>query len=133
MDEPFNAGSLCLACELPGCFHMQRLEGLGSAFAIEADGIHHAIGAGDRCINRAFVSNIRTYALVLGMSRCNPGRNPSTGKMAYEVPPQKSCSPKYRHDPIGHRRWNPLEVGSTHPPLARLKGNSRFIVIAQLR
>jgi hypothetical protein len=60
MDEPFNARTLRLACDLPGCFHMQRLEGLGSAFAIEADGIHPAIGTGDRCSNRAFVSNIRT-------------------------------------------------------------------------
>ena len=39
MDEPFSACSLRLACELLGCFHMQRLEGLGSAFAVEADGI----------------------------------------------------------------------------------------------
>ena len=110
MDEPFNAGSICLACELLGCFHMQRLEGLGSAFTIEADGIHHAIGAGDRCINRAFVSNIRTYALALGMSRCNPGLKPLTGQMAYEAPPQKSRSSKYRHDPIGHRRYSTSEL-----------------------
>ncbi len=59
------------------------------------------------------------------MSRCDPGRKALTGKMAYEAPPQKSRSPKYRHDRIGHHRWNPLEVGSTDPPLAPLGDERR--------
>jgi hypothetical protein len=67
MDKSFNSSSLRLACELPGRFHMHGFESLCSAFAIEADSVHHTIRARDSLSNRVFVLNIGAYPLALGM------------------------------------------------------------------
>jgi hypothetical protein len=110
MDKPFNARSARVPRELLGCSHMQRMKCLCSAFDIETEGIHHAIGSGDGSFNRVFVLDIGSYRLkpgsfrALGMSRGDPGREALTGKMAHNPSSEKSGSSKHRHDPIGHRR-----------------------------
>jgi hypothetical protein len=63
MDKPFNTRPLREARELLGRSHMQGLKCLRSAFDIEADGIYHAIGSGDRRLDRVFVFDIATYRL----------------------------------------------------------------------
>ena len=69
MDEPLHACPLGLARE-PFCrFHMQGMKGLCSAFAIEADGIHHAISSSDRCRNRVFVVGYRRVSIEPGILR----------------------------------------------------------------
>ena len=63
MDEPLNARPLGLACEPLGCFHIQGMKCLCSPFEIEANGIHHAISANDRCSNRGFVIEYRRVSI----------------------------------------------------------------------
>jgi hypothetical protein len=109
MDKPFNTRPLREARDALGCPHMQGLKCLRSAFDIEADGIHHAIGSGDCRFNRVVVFDIGTYRLkpeslrAVGMPRRDPGREALTAKMAHNAPSEKSGSSKHRHDSIGHR------------------------------
>ena len=93
---------------------MQGMKCLCTAFAIEANGIHHTISSSDGRSNRGFVVDIGVYRLKRGsfggtrnplrMPRGDPNRQALMAKMADKAPSEKSRSAKHRDNAICHCR-----------------------------
>ena len=58
MDEPFDAGSVCLSCNPLGRLDMHGMKGLPSVFDIKTDRIYHTVSA-SKCIgDRPLIVNV---------------------------------------------------------------------------
>ena len=114
MGQPLDAGELRLGGQAPRACDMDRLEGLPTALDIEADGVHRAIGAGERRRDgRAVVEvgrnrmDVRIFEPEQPTSPVRSPRGDSNregviAKMAHHTPAQESRAAEHRDQGQSH-------------------------------
>ena len=109
MSQPLYTGASCFPGQPVSRLHMHGMKGLAAMLDIQADGIHHAEGAGNGvcdgpvvmnvCVDRSNVWPIAAeqFLAPLWMSGCDPDGKPAVMKMPGKTTAEKAGTAR-NHD-----------------------------------